>query len=160
MGSCIISFNLNCIMQLKQLYNMATKVSSRKKCYYFWWSTWLHRVLYDLGRLCYVTNPGCIWPNVYISHLCRIDVNFLYLSTNDFPDKHYRGRTTRYIPRIWLDVITCPCPLYFHLAHKSSVITCWRCSAYGTSHMVRAFCFVVIGSRQLIATSSYPYKYG
>ena len=28
-------------MQLKQFYNIATKVSSRKKCYYFWWSTWL-----------------------------------------------------------------------------------------------------------------------
>ena len=28
-------------MQLKQLYNIATKFSSRKKCYYFWWSTWL-----------------------------------------------------------------------------------------------------------------------
>ena len=35
----MISFNLNCIMQLKQFYNVATKVSSRKKCYYFWWST-------------------------------------------------------------------------------------------------------------------------
>ena len=29
-GSCIIPFNLNCIMQLKQFYNIATKVSSRK----------------------------------------------------------------------------------------------------------------------------------
>ena len=28
-------------MQLKQFYQIATKVSSRKKCYYFWWSTWL-----------------------------------------------------------------------------------------------------------------------
>ena len=28
-------------MQLKQFYNIATKVSGRKKCYYFWWSTWL-----------------------------------------------------------------------------------------------------------------------
>ena len=26
---------------MKQFYNIATKVSSRKKCYYFWWSTWL-----------------------------------------------------------------------------------------------------------------------
>ena len=31
-----ISFNLNGIMQLKQFYNIATKVSGRKKCYYFW----------------------------------------------------------------------------------------------------------------------------
>ena len=38
---CIISFDLKCIMQFNQLYNIATKVSSRKKCYYFWWSTWL-----------------------------------------------------------------------------------------------------------------------
>ena len=36
-----MSLNLNCIMQLKQFYNTATKVSSRRKCYYFWWSTWL-----------------------------------------------------------------------------------------------------------------------
>ena len=43
---CIISFNLNCIMQLKQFYTIATKVSSRKKCYYFWWSTWLKRFKY------------------------------------------------------------------------------------------------------------------
>ena len=30
-NSCIISFNCNCIMQLKQFYNIATKVTSRKK---------------------------------------------------------------------------------------------------------------------------------
>ena len=41
MDSRIISLNLNCILQLKQIYNIATKVSCRKKCYYFWWSTWL-----------------------------------------------------------------------------------------------------------------------
>ena len=41
LDSRIISFNLKCIMQLKQFYNIATKVSSRKKCYYFWWSAWL-----------------------------------------------------------------------------------------------------------------------
>ena len=40
-NSCIIWFNLNCIMQFKQFYSIATKVSSRKKCYYFGWSTWL-----------------------------------------------------------------------------------------------------------------------
>ena len=28
-------------MQLKQFCNIATKISSRKKCYYFWWSTGL-----------------------------------------------------------------------------------------------------------------------
>ena len=39
--SCIIPFNLNCIMQFKQFFDIATKVSSRKKCYYFWWSPWL-----------------------------------------------------------------------------------------------------------------------
>ena len=30
MDLCISSFNLNCIMQLKQFYNIATKVNSRK----------------------------------------------------------------------------------------------------------------------------------
>ena len=38
---CIISLNLNCIMQWKQFYNITTKVSSRKKCYYFWWYTFM-----------------------------------------------------------------------------------------------------------------------
>ena len=44
-------------MQLKQFYNIATKVSSRKKCYYFWWSTWLirarllHETFYVRGLL-------------------------------------------------------------------------------------------------------------
>ena len=47
MNSCIGSFNLNCMMQLKQFYNIATKVSSRKKCYYFWWSTWLVSEYYN-----------------------------------------------------------------------------------------------------------------
>ena len=28
-------------MQLKLFYNITTKVNSRKKCYYSWWSTWL-----------------------------------------------------------------------------------------------------------------------
>ena len=28
-------------MQVKEFYRIAIKVSSRKKCYYFWWSTWL-----------------------------------------------------------------------------------------------------------------------
>ena len=43
--SCIISLHLNCIMQLKQFYNVVTKVSTSRKCYYFWWSTWLIIVL-------------------------------------------------------------------------------------------------------------------
>ena len=52
MDSCIISLNLNCILQLKQFYNIATKVSYRKKCYYFWSSTWLlkrARIFIPLG---------------------------------------------------------------------------------------------------------------
>ena len=44
--SCIIAFNLKCIMQWKQVFNIAIKVSSRKKCYYFFlWSTWLIKAL-------------------------------------------------------------------------------------------------------------------
>ena len=44
--SCIIAFHLNCIMQLKQFYDIASKVSCRKKCFYFWWSTisWTHEL--------------------------------------------------------------------------------------------------------------------
>ena len=45
-GFSIISFNSNLsfIMQLKQLFYIATKVCSRKRCYYIWWSTWLINV--------------------------------------------------------------------------------------------------------------------
>ena len=43
----LIWLNLNCVMQLKQFYNIAIKVSSRKKCYYFWWSTWLIMYISD-----------------------------------------------------------------------------------------------------------------
>ena len=54
MDSCIISFNLNCIMQLKQFYYTATKVGSRKKNYYFWWSTWLLRGVFKSKGLQYI----------------------------------------------------------------------------------------------------------
>ena len=60
--SCIITFNLNCIMQLKQFYNIATKVSSRKKCYYFWWSTWLLKTA--LGSFYGVVNLKCFTGTV------------------------------------------------------------------------------------------------
>ena len=43
LDSCIVLLDLNCILQLKQFYNIATKVSCRNKCNYFWWSTWLIR---------------------------------------------------------------------------------------------------------------------
>ena len=39
-------------MQLKQFYKIVTKVSSRKKCYYFWWSTWLIKYTDSLMSLC------------------------------------------------------------------------------------------------------------
>ena len=42
-----ISFDFDCIMQLKQYYNIATKVSGRKMCYYFWWSTWPFKVIFS-----------------------------------------------------------------------------------------------------------------
>ena len=55
---CIISFSLNCIMQLKQFYYIATKVSSRKKHYYFWWSTWLMMWPYRLYQCWHWDKPG------------------------------------------------------------------------------------------------------
>ena len=63
--SCIISFNLSCIMQLQQFYNIATEISSRKKCYYFWWSTWLL-----IG--------SCVQINQQ-----RLKQNFVYLTLNN-----------------------------------------------------------------------------
>ena len=101
--SCIISFSLNCIMQLKQFYNIATKVSSRKRCNYFWWSTWLvywgttlithglynrHPITcpqrWDMGvfimilwrnKLCYFRNqPHSSLINHCIVHLCGLSL--------------------------------------------------------------------------------------
>ena len=55
-----------------QFYNIATKVSCRKKCYYFWWSTWL----FNEPKLCITgivnsvfleeramspSSPGTLW---------------------------------------------------------------------------------------------------
>ena len=56
--SCIISLNLNCIVQLKQLYDIATKVSSRKKCYYFWWSTWLIKLAIRVSTPVFIQHIG------------------------------------------------------------------------------------------------------
>ena len=51
MDSCIISFNLNCIMELKLSYNIAIKVNSRKRVLLLWWSTWLYSegLIRDMG---------------------------------------------------------------------------------------------------------------
>ena len=74
MDSCIISLNLNCILQLKQFYNIASKGSCRKKCYYFWWSTWLLKSMflstwqlsrkhpYHLGHGLW-RSKGVVWKN-------------------------------------------------------------------------------------------------
>ena len=59
----IIAFNLNYIMQLKQFYNIANKGSSRKKCYYFWWFTWL------------MMFSPCVFVCVYVCHgVCPDDL--------------------------------------------------------------------------------------
>ena len=76
MDSCIISFNLNCIMQLKQFYDIhdvALKVSSRKKCHYFWWSTrllvpWLLESPGDVIRS-NVSNESNFIAMNYIDHI-------------------------------------------------------------------------------------------
>ena len=67
MDSCIISFNLNFIMQLKQFYYIATKVSSRKKCYYFGdlpdcWS-WEWNVM---GEICQYSCTGFLCGHRYV----------------------------------------------------------------------------------------------
>ena len=57
-----MSFNLNCIMQLKQFYDIATKVSSRKSATTFgvlpdWWSQLLKKWLiccYETTRNGYI----------------------------------------------------------------------------------------------------------
>ena len=55
-------------MQFKQFYNIATKGSGRKKCYYFWWSTWL------FSRQLNCRSLRCSW-----SIACRRCSNYIFI---------------------------------------------------------------------------------
>ena len=96
MGSCIISFNLNCIMRLKQFCNIATKVSSRKKCYYFWWSPWLlkfpHRSYVSLSSDRFVLHSsGVEWT--FLSTISEQH----FIATQNFLAKHELTRVLNVI---------------------------------------------------------------
>ena len=86
--SCIISFNLNCIMQLKQFYNIATKVSSRKKCYYFWWSTWLNS-----GSASFCVNEllNKTWHQSFPTFISTIFISPFKCQRYSFPASHFRN---------------------------------------------------------------------
>ena len=85
MDSCIISLNLNCVLQLKQFYNKATKFSCRKKCYYFWWSTWL--VMGHSSNLLEL----CVW------------LLWLFMHRNDNQSNVLMSQCVGLVPRIlWL----------------------------------------------------------
>ena len=71
-NSGIISFNLNCIMHLKQFYNIATKVSSRKKCYYFWWSTWLLNYISAINAVLVICEEPPVTHNNIWRKVCYI----------------------------------------------------------------------------------------
>ena len=89
--SCIISLNLNCILQLKQFYNIATKFSCRKKCYYFWWSTWLVKV-WGL-RIKHIFDTH-IYIYTYI-YWRKVQVHFMILLRTFLSSKY--GKT-----RVWM----------------------------------------------------------
>ena len=76
--SCMISFNLNFIMQLKQFYDIANKVSCRKQCYYFWWSAWL----FMFTHISDYTFSSLNVPSVidYNPHVCFVgmDIDSIY----------------------------------------------------------------------------------
>ena len=56
-------------MQLKQFYNIAIKVSLRKKCYYFWWSTWL--ISLDIEQVCIAYSYLTLTDEFLIPFNCR-----------------------------------------------------------------------------------------
>ena len=76
MVSCIISLDLNCITQLKKFYNIATKVSSRKKCYYFWWSTWLLTISGSDNGLSPGRRQAISWTYAGILSIWPLGINF------------------------------------------------------------------------------------
>ena len=67
-------------MKFKQFYNIATKVSSRKKCYYFWWSTWLLRFGAGFNRIAFampvdiLSYEDLMFPNPLVSDFVRFNV--------------------------------------------------------------------------------------
>ena len=107
MDLCIVSLNMNCIMQLKQFYDIGTKVSSRKKCYYFWWSTWLiigdsvnqHREYYIDTWLHQRETTGCKYPSTP-----RLMRRFCYTAVE------VRVWISNYIQQKITNVITHLCP--------------------------------------------------
>ena len=111
--SGIISFNLNFIIQLKQFYNIATKVSSRKKCYYFWWFTWLiicsvkFQCVEATDVLKIIPDPknSCGVDNVTSQHLQRISI------ITAAPLAHIINQSlcTRTFPDILKQPNLCPC---------------------------------------------------
>ena len=101
MDLCILSFNLNCIMQLKQFYNTATKVCSRKNATTF-------------GDLCVSHMVFWVHILVVVCVTCIILVNFhsLIALVNDIPDDPYRTKYHDIIIQyehvtIWYDVTNC-----------------------------------------------------
>ena len=61
--------HLDCIMQFQYWCYITTNVCSRKKCYYFWWSSWLISVMItDTAWFCALsTIDGLIWKRYNFS---------------------------------------------------------------------------------------------
>ena len=102
MDACIISFNLNCIMQFKQFYKKATKISSRKKCYYFWWSTWLFSWVFTWLNDIVILGPLARHVMLRIAHAPGISGTFSPPSTPkemlvSDPGMHY-GACITHVP--------------------------------------------------------------
>ena len=97
--SCIILFNLNIIMQLKQFYNIATKVSSRKSADTFGDlpDCWVQRVRFQI-----IEQHGCVFcermwnGNVF----CKMFLADRWQSSN-IPVKVCRMSPSLFIPLRW-----------------------------------------------------------
>ena len=117
--SSITSFNLNYIMQLKQSCNIATKVSSRKKYYYFWSSTWLINVWVNNGEAGHLRHHRAYYDVTVMQYrfvhgqmTCQIwhqwGPAFLWNNWTDFIRV-----------KLYVFVYTCNSAVFAHLLHRT-----------------------------------------
>ena len=87
-------------MQLKHFYNVATKVSSRKKCYYFWWSTRLLSIL----------------------NLFSQSQKSFYRQISVTRYRHHENVCTTFVP-LWIEVCISAAMLWSCLSHVRDIIS-------------------------------------
>ena len=106
--ACIISLNLNCILQLKQFYNIATKVSCRKSATTF-------GDLPDCLQGSKIPSESCCQMGAFSLNSCCAPLNRSCLSHTSVPNRNVHDNKILYcassiLVNMWLEI-------FWYLAH-------------------------------------------